>query len=363
MIQIDLQFFSQEKTEKATPKRRQDARQKGQVAKSPEVSSAVILLFVFTFLIIGGKTFIEGTLQIYQRCFQDFLLWDGTFPSTQLIFKILLLDMAKILAPFFVITLAAGVFSNYIQSGFLFSMEALKLNLEKIDPIKGVKRLISLRSLVELVKSFLKIVISSGVAFWVIWRRKEELFSIGQKSIWDACGMIGSLVFQLGIATAASLIVVAVLDFLYQRFEHEKQLRMSKQDIKDEHKKTEGDPMIKGKRRSIQRQLAMSRMMQEVPKADVIITNPTHFAVAILFDMNSMDAPQVIAKGKDHIALKIKEIAREHHIMTVENKPLARALFASVEIGDQIPEELFNAVGEILAYVYFQDNRYKEMMA
>lgn len=363
MIQIDLQYFSQEKTEKATPKKRQDARQKGQVARSPEVSSAVILLFVFSFLLIGGKAFIEGSLNIFQKCYEDFLLWDGTVSGTQLIYKVLLVDMIRMLAPFFAITLVAGILSNYIQSGFLFSIEGLKINLEKLDPIKRAKRLISLQSIVELIKSILKIVITAGVAFWIIWRVKEELFSIGEKSIGDASETIGSLVLQIGIASAASLIVLAVVDYIYQRYEYEKQLRMSKQDIKDEHKKSEGDPLIKGKRRAMQRQMAMSRMMQEVPKADVVITNPTHFAIAILFDMKTMDAPQVIAKGKDHIALKIKEIAREYSIMTVENKPLARALFASVEIGDQIPEELFNAVGEILAYVYFQENRYKEMMA
>ena len=184
---------------------------------------------------------------------------------------------------------------------------------------------------------------------------------MGEKPLWDSARFIASITLQTGLAVAAILGVLAGADYLYQRYEHEKKLRMSKQDIKDEFKKMEGDPHIKGQRKAIQRQMSMNRMMQEVPKADVVITNPTHFAVAIRYDMSAMQAPEVIAKGQDHVALKIKEIAREHKIMTVENKPLARALFASVEIGDAIPEELFNAVGEILAYVYFQEGRFKGM--
>ena len=166
----------------------------------------------------------------------------------------------------------------------------------------------------------------------------------------------------MGLAVALSLVVLSIADYIYQKYEFEKKLRMSKQDIKDEYKKSEGDPFIKGQRRQKQRELAMNRMIQEVPKADVLITNPTHFAIAIRYDMETMDAPQVIAKGKDYIALKMREIAKEHQVMTVENKPLARALFAAVEIGDSIPEEMFHAVGEILAYVYFQEGRYKGMM-
>lgn len=192
--------------------------------------------------------------------------------------------------------------------------------------------------------------------------KKEELFTIGKKNLIDASRLIGSLTLQIGMTVAICLVVIAAMDYFYQRFEFEKKLRMSKQDIKDEYKKMEGDPFIKGKRRAKQREISMNRMMQEVPKADVVITNPTHFAIAIKYDFGTMDAPVVIAKGKDHIALKIKEIAKQHKIMTVENRPLARALYASVEIGESIPEELFNAVGEILAYVYYQEGRYKGMM-
>lgn len=363
LLRLDLQLFSGEKTEKATPHKRNEARKKGQVAKSPDVSAALILLFSFAFFMVGGQKFIEGCFYIFRHTFQEYMLWDLTISSTQLLFKELLLQMAKLLAPIFGVVLIAGLIANYAQVGFMFTMESLKVNFGKLNPLQGAKQIFSMRAIVELIKSLLKITITSYIAFWMIWNKKEQLLMIGEKSIFDAARFIGSLTVQIGIVIAGSLIVLAAADYFYQRFEHEKKLKMSKQDIKDEHKKMEGDPFIKGQRRAKQRQMSMNRMIQEVPKADVVITNPTHFAIAIRYDFETMDAPQVIAKGQDHIALKIKEIAKEHKIMTVENRPLARALFAAVEIGDNVPEELFNAVGEILAYVYFQEGRYKGMMA
>lgn len=351
-----------EKTEKATPHKRREAKKKGQAAKSPEVASALTLLLTFSFLLIGGKSLIEGCLAIYQHCFQEYMLWNVTVPSVQLLFNQLLIDAAKIIAPIFVIALAAGLIANFAQVGFVFNPGLLKFNFGKINPLKGAKNIFSLRTVMELIKSILKIVITGGIVFGMVWQRKDDLFAIGTKDIYSSSALIGSLIVQVGMAVSACLFVLSIADFLYQKFDFEKKLRMSKQEVKDEFKKMEGDPVIKGKRRAKQRQLAMGRMIQEVPKADVVITNPTHFAVAIRYDIKNMEAPEVIAKGKDHIALKIKEVAKQHKIMTVENRPLARALFASVEIGESIPEELFNAVGEILAYVYYQEGRYKGMM-
>ncbi|MCH6266813.1 flagellar biosynthesis protein FlhB [Neobacillus citreus] len=362
LLRLDLQFFSDEKTEKATPNKRRDARKKGQVAKSPEISSALTLLLSFSFFGVAGKSFLEGCFQIFQHSFQEYLLWELSIKSTQLMFNQLLWDAVKLVGPIFGVILIAGLVANFAQVGFMFNTESLKMKLGKINPIQGAKNIFSLRSVVEMVKSILKLVIIISVAYWVIWRQKHEFLIIGGKNIWDATRFIGSMVIQVGMAVSLSLVVLSGADYLYQRFEYEKKLRMSKQDIKDEHKKMEGDPFIKGKRRAKQRQMAMNRIIQEVPKADVVITNPTHFAVAIQYDFETMAAPQVIAKGQDYIALKIKEIAKEHKIMTVENRPLARALFAAVEVGDTIPEELFNAVGEILAYVYFHEGRYRGMM-
>lgn len=351
-----------EKTEKATPNKRREARKKGQVAKSHEVSSAMTLLFAFAVLLLDGKSFVEGCFNIFRQCFQEYLLWNVSLSNTQVIYKQLLWEAAQLITPIFACVIAAGLISNFAQVGFSFNAEGLKMKFSKINPLQGAKNIFSFRAVVELIKSILKILITSVVVYLIIWNQKEELFSLGQKNIWDASQFIGSLILQIGIAASASLIILAAADYAYQKFDYEKKLRMSKQEIKDEFKKMEGDPVIKGKRRAKQREIAMSRMIQEVPKADVIITNPTHFAVAIRYDFKTMDAPQVIAKGQDYIALKIKEIAKQHKIMTVENRPLARTLFASVEIGESIPEELFNAVGEILAYVYYQEGRYKGMI-
>ncbi|MEH7253871.1 flagellar biosynthesis protein FlhB [Neobacillus niacini] len=363
LLRLDLQLFAGEKTEKATPNKRRETRKKGQVAKSQEVSASLTLLLTFAFLSVGGKSFIEGCLNIYRHSFQEYLLWDLSIKSTQLMFNQLLLDVAILIAPIFGVALLAGFISNYMQVGFMFNLESIKMNLGKLNPIEGAKKIFSIRSLVELLKSIFKISVTSIIVYLVIWNNRSELFLLGEKNIWDSARFVASLVLKLGIYVSASLLIMAFCDYLFQKFEYEKKIRMSKQDIKDEHKKMEGDPFIKGQRRAIQRQMAMNRMIAEVPKADVIITNPTHFAVAIRYDVATMDAPQVIAKGQDHVALKIKEIAKEHKIITVENKPLARALFAAVEIGETIPEELFNAVGEVLAYVYYQEDRYKGMMA
>lgn len=361
MLRLDLQFFSDEKTEKATPQKRREARKKGQVAKSMEVSSALTLLLCFAYLMIAGPSFIEGCMNIFKQSFSEYLLWELSIDSTKLIFNQLLWETVKLVGPLFGVAMIAGLVANYMQVGFMINTEALQMKLEKINPINGFKNLFSLRSVVELIKSILKMLITGGIAFWVVYRQMGELFKIGEKSIWDAARFIGALAIQIGMVVALCLIVLAAADYMYQKFDHEKKLRMSKQDIKDEYKKMEGDPFIKGQRRAKQRQMAMNRMIQEVPNADVVITNPTHFAVAIRYDFETMAAPEVIAKGQDYVALKIKEIAKSNKIMTVENRPLARSLFASCEIGDTIPEELFNAVGEILAYVYFQEGRYKEM--
>ncbi|WP_066366993.1 flagellar biosynthesis protein FlhB [Neobacillus fumarioli] len=362
MLRFDLQFFAGEKTEKATPNKRKEARKKGQTAKSPEVSSAITLLFSFAFLLVGGKSLVEGCMSIFRHSFQEYLLWDVTMSNTEVLYKQLLWEAAKLMAPIFAVVLAAGLIANFAQVGFMINPAGLKMKFGKINPLQGMKNIFSLRSVVEFIKSILKIVITSTVVFLLIWNQKTELFALGSKNIWDAAGVIGSLFLKVGIAASGSLVVLAVADYFYQKFEYEKNLRMSKQEIKEEFKKMEGDPVIKGKRKAKQREMAMNRMMQEVPKADVVITNPTHFAVAIRYDFQTMDAPLVIAKGQDYIALKIKEIARNNQIMTVENKPLARTLFHSVEIGETIPEELFHAVGEILAYVYYQEGRYKGMM-
>lgn len=349
---VNLQFFSQEKTEKATPRKKLDARKKGQVAKSQELSSAFIFLFVFLLLWFLGGMMGDRLMDMFRRSFSEYLLWDLSAQTTDIMFKQLTLEAVKLVLPVLLIAMVAGFSANYIQIGFLFTTEPLMMKLEKLNPIEGAKKIFSIRSLVELVKSILKITIVSSVAVLVLWGAKDDWMLIGDKTVGEAVQFFSFTLLKLGVVVALLLVVLAIFDYMYQKYEHEKQLRMSKQDIKDEYKKTEGDPLIKGKIKEKQRQMAMSRMMSEVPNADVVITNPTHFAIAISYDSGRMGAPVVIAKGKDFVALKIKEKAKELRVPTMENKPLARALYANTEVGDEIPEELFMAVAEVLAYVY-----------
>lgn len=349
---MNLQFFAEEKTEKATPRRKREARNKGQVARSAELPTALIILSVFILLAFFAGSMKDRLQQTFTLSLSEFTLWELNVENIQIMFIKLLWISAQILLPILIVALLVGLISNYIQVGFLFTGEPLKINLTHLDPIKGFKRIFSLQSLVNLVKSLLKIAFVSLIVFFVLWGEKERLLLLSRFEIPDMLAYVGRITLKMGLYVAVLLTVLAILDYLYQRYEHNKKLRMSKQDIKDEFKKTEGDPLIKSKIRERQRQMAMRRMMQEVPKADVVITNPTHFSVAIKYEAGKMNAPVVIAKGQDYIALRIREVAKEHGVVLMENKPLARALYYRVEIGQSIPEDLFRAVAEVLAYVY-----------
>lgn len=352
LLSLDLQFFAGEKTEKATPKKRQDTRKKGQVAKSQDVNTAIILFSVFLFLSFSGPYLKNIVLSIYKVVFQEFLLLELTEQNLQTIIMTLLKELVLFLGPIMIVAMVAAIAANYLQVGFLFSTEAIQFKLEKIDPIKGFKRIFSLRAIVELFKSILKICFIGAAAFTVIWLRLDEILVLSQKTIGAAIATLGSLTVQMGLAASIALLFLAVLDYLYQKYDFEKNIRMSKQDIKDEYKNIEGDPLIKSKIKQQQREMAMRRMMQEIPEADVVITNPTHFAIALKYDETISDAPIVVAKGVDFLAQKIKKIAKENDVITVENRPLARALYYQTEIGQNVPDEFFKAIAEILAYVY-----------
>jgi flagellar biosynthesis protein FlhB len=356
-LRLNLQYFAGEKTEKATPKKRQDSRKKGQVAKSQDVNTAIVLLAVFLILLFAGKYFYTSLLNLFRHSYQEYIGMDLTENNLQMIFLDILQELVFVLAPIMGVAMIAGVAANYMQFGFLFSTEAIQPKLEKLDPIKGFKRIFSVRAIVELLKSILKISLVGAVTFAVLWIRKDEVLILAQKSVGAGLATIASLTVQMGLIASVLLIVLSVLDYLYQKYDFEKNIRMSKQDIKDEHKNMEGDPLIKSKIKQRQREMAMRRMMQEVPNADVVITNPTHYAVCLKYDENKLDAPFVVAKGVDYVAQKIKFIAKENDVITVENRPLARALNSQTEIGDAIPEEFFKAVAEILAYVYRTKNK------
>lgn len=351
-LSLDLQYFAGEKTERATPKKRQDAKKKGQVAKSQDINTAAVLLAVFLFLLVGGGYLKKGIFSLFKNSFQKYLLMDATPENLQVIFLEIFKGLAGFLGPIMLVAVIAGVAANFFQVGAMFTPDAIQPKLDKINPLSGFKRIFSMRSLVELIKSLLKIGLIGVITFIVLWKRAPEILALSQKSIGTSLATLGSLTVQMGLYASGALLVLAILDYLYQKYDFEKSIRMSKQDIKDEYKNTEGDPLIKSRIKQRQREIAMQRMMQEVPKADVVITNPTHFAVAIRYDETKQDAPFVVAKGVDYIAQKIKLVAKENDVIMVENRPLARALYSQVEIGQVIPEEFFKAVAEILAFVY-----------
>ncbi|MBU5350968.1 flagellar biosynthesis protein FlhB [Paenibacillus barcinonensis] len=358
-LQLDLQLFSGEKTEKATPKKRQDARKKGQVVKSAEISGASILLFTFLTLMIFSGFYKDRIVRLFTDIFMNRLSMEVNSENVMALMMRYGIEVMLLLAPVLLVAYIAALIVNYMQVGFLLVGEGLKPKLEKLDPIKGFKNIFSMRSLVEFAKSVLKMMIIGYLVYSTIVQYKSDIAALSHFSLDAILHFAASITLNLGVKIAAALMVLAIFDYIYQKYDHEKKLRMSKQDIKDEYKKMEGDPLIKGKIRERQRRMAMQRMMQEVPNADVIITNPTHFAVALKYEGSEMEAPQIIAKGQDYVALRIKEIAKEHGVITMENKPLARALFQRAEIGDAIPADLFQAVAEVLAYVYKLKGRVK----
>ncbi|MEK5146585.1 MULTISPECIES: flagellar biosynthesis protein FlhB [Psychrobacillus] len=352
-LRLDLQYFAGEKTEKATPKKREDSRKKGQVLKSPDVTSAIVLLAVFVFLFFFASFLRTEIFSFFSVTFTKYMLIETlTIDTAIIIYKDMLLEMAVILLPIMLVAVVAAVAANYFQFGLLFTTEPLKFDLKKIDPIKGLKRIFSLKAIIELLKSILKISFIGSITTLILWMNLEQVLSLSFKTAWDTLSTVGWLTGTMGIAASCVLLFISILDFFYQKFDYEKNLKMSKQDIKDEHKNSEGDPIVKSRIRQRQREMAMRRMMQEIPSADVVITNPTHFAIVLKYDDESMDAPTVVAKGADFVAQKIKLIAKENNVVMVENRQLARSMFDQVEVGQRIPDEFFKAVAEVLAYVY-----------
>lgn len=357
LVKLDLQYFAGEKTEKATPKKREDEREKGRVAKSQEVNTAILLLFAFIILAVIGPFMKATMMDLYFLTFTEYIHWNVTQESVMELLRDTFFEIAKVITPIMGVVLIAAIAGNLLQVGFLFTTEPLKFDLKKIDPISGAKRIFSMRALVELFKSILKITFIGTTAFAVIWLYKDEMMMLALKNTESAIAFFGRVTITIGVSATIALLFLSIFDYAYQRYDFEKGIRMSKQDIKDEHKNIEGDPLIQSKIKQKQREIAMRRMMSEVPQADVVITNPTHYAIAIAYDEEKATAPYVLAMGKDEIALKIKEIAKAHDVMTVENRKLARDLYEAVDLGDVIPEKFYQAVAEILAYVYRLENK------
>lgn len=273
-VRLDLQYFAGEKTEKATPpKKRQDVRKKGQVAKSQDVNTAILLFFVFIILLITGGLLKDTMTSMYSKTFTEYIHHEVTQEE---IFRMLLDFLSQIsiaVAPIMLIAIVAGIASNFLQIGFLFTAEPLKMKLNKIDPIQGAKRIFSVRALVELVKSLLKITVVGIITFSIIWINRDEIMMLVDKEVNSSLAFFGQMTIQMGIAASIGLLIISVIDYTYQRYDFEKQNKMSKNDVKDEYKNIEGDPLIKSKIKEKQRQMAMQRMMSEIPNADVVITN------------------------------------------------------------------------------------------
>lgn len=342
----------QEKTEQPTPKRREEAKKKGQVAKSQEVASVTILFACLIFFYFNSTGMFEQVLDMMRWMFRESGSITINSANIQALMVGFIYRMFILLFPLFMVVVAAGMIANYLQVGFMFSTESIQPKLSKIDPIKGFQKFFSLKTLVELVKNIFKISVVGFIAYLVIKGEIKGLFPLMEQSVWGILTFIGGVAFKMVFVTCMALIVMAILDYVYQKWEFEKDLKMSKQEVKDEFKQTEGDPLVKARIKRLQREAARHRMMTNVPTADVVITNPTHIAVALKYDQEEMFAPKVVAKGRGFIAERIKEIARENGVTIVENKPVAQVLYKIVEVDEMIPENLYRAVAEILAYVY-----------
>ena len=347
---FDLQRFAGEKTEEPTSKKRADARKKGQVARSQELNSGFVLLVGFF-----GLKLLWDSIYVSIATYTTYVFTNlNQTVDTENILRIfigMVMILAKTAFPIMIFIMIIGLVINFFQVGLNFNTESIEFNLDKLNPINGFGRIFSKRSLVELVKSFFKILV---IGFFLYRFIHEQILAMPQFMFFDlttSLTLVAEIIFRMAFIVIGVIMIMAVMDYGYQKWQTSQDLKMTKQEVKDEMKQTEGDPQIKGKIRQKQRQMAMARMMKEVPKADVIITNPTHYAVALSYEQG-MVAPTVIAKGQDLVAQRIKEIGREARVPIIENKPLARTLFAAVQVGDSVPQELYQAVAEVLAYVY-----------
>lgn len=363
LIKYNLQFFAEdangaEKTEQPTAKKLDDARKEGQVAKSQEIATAFTLLALFVIIRViypfMGTNFETLFERVYNSIPNVARTYDGMLPVAYIrsILTNAIITMLLISAPFFIIAFIIAFLSDLVQVGFKPTGKPLQPKLSKLNPISGMKKIFSARKLFDLGKSILKLVVMGAVIFSFFTGRTESLFLLYDMPLKQAIGLMGNLIIDLGLRIAAAYMVIAFIDLIYQRRKFNKDMMMTKKEVKDEYKNSEGDPAVKGAQKRRMMEASRRRMMQQLPQADVVITNPTHYAVAIKYDAEESDAPVVVAKGADYLAQKIKEIARDNKVEIVENKPLARMLYANVEVGEMVPPELYKAVAEVLAYVY-----------
>ena len=366
ILPYNLQWFADgeggEKTEPATQKKLDDARKEGKVAKSKDLTQGIELLVLFLLI----KVFVSYMGNRFMGLFDSTLGRMAEFMSvnqkqvSMVAFSTVLgnaiLEIFLISWPFLVFGFVITFIVTVYQVGWKVSLKPMEPKLSKFNPINGFKRIFSKDSLFELVKAIAKIGVIAYVAYTNIVDEADNLFVLYEIHLNQAIALVGNIILEFGIEISIVFIVIGFIDYFYQKWKFSEDMKMTKQEVKDEYKNTEGDPQIKGRIRQKMREASQRRMMQDVPKADVVITNPTHFAVAIKYDAEVSKAPIVVAKGEDYLAQKIKEVAREHNVEIVENKPLARMLYHNVEIGAEIPPELYQAVAEVLAMVYHMKN-------
>lgn len=367
-LRYDLQRFAKdgqggEKTEPATAKKLKEAREEGKVAKSKELTAAFDLIVLFLVLKIFISYVGEGFLEVFNYIYKlipDFVAINAKDVSSQAVsslFAAIFFRMLKIVAPFFLFGVAVTFLVSVLQVGFKVSKKAMKPKADKFNPLNGFKRMFSKDSIFELFKSLLKIFVVVYVAYTSIKGEENDIFILYDMPLNQAIALCGDVILNAGLKISLVYLIIGLADFIYQKYRFKDDMKMTKQEVKDEYKNTEGNPEIKGRQRQKMREVSRRRMMQDVPKADVVITNPTHLAVAVKYDSEKAKAPVVVAKGEDYLALKIRETAKENKIEIVENKPLARMLYANVDIGAEIPPELYQAVAEILAMVYNMKNK------
>ncbi len=362
-ISYNLQFFAKdgpggEKTEEPTSKKLNEARKDGKVAKSKELTAAFELITLFLVLKIFTSFIYNGFLNSFQFVYTripDFLDNNvkemSSFAMSSFLFTIIV-ESFKIVLPFFVFGFTICFLANVLQFGFKATSKPLQPKPDKFNPINGFKRILSKESFFELIKSIVKIGVIGYVAYISVRKNADDLFVLYDIPLMQAIILCGQVIIDAGLKIALVYLIVGIADFIYQKHKFHEEMKMTKQEVKEEYKNTEGNPEVKGRQRQKMREASRRRMMQDVPTADVVITNPTHLAVALKYDSEISKAPIVVAKGEDFLAMKIREAAKEHNIEIVENKPLARMLYANVDIGQEIPPELYQAVAEVLAMVY-----------
>lgn len=368
-MEYDLQWFAKdgpggEKTEPATGKKLQDARNEGQVAKSQELSSALSLIALFLTLKIFISFIGENLFHVFAVTYNkipdviDDSIGGMSMRSATTVINNTMGIILKIVAPVFLIGVCVALISNILQVKWKVTTKPMRPKLSKINPLSGFKRIFSKNSLFELLKSIAKVFLILYVAYTSIKDHQNDLFLLYDIPLMQVILLVGSIVMDAGLKISLVYLLVGIGDWIYQKHKFKEDMKMTKQEVKDEYKNTEGNPEVKGRQRSRMREASQRRMMQELPNADVVITNPTHYAVAIRYDASQYTAPIVVAKGENYLAAKIKEAAKEHRIEIVENKPLARMLYANVDVGEEVPPELYQAVAEVLAFVYsLRENR------